>query len=359
MAHLSDVTHQKLDQRRPVGDEGLDPIHLRGIRKIGGFDAYIRCMEVVTIPGSIYGNVMVWTGDQDGTLSIRRGVTGTILFTMEKKKDVYVSSLLAHGPYMCVGLSDGYLRIFDQQTYQLEWEGKHHSGAITCMCSLGSQLFTGSTDWQVMQWDVKAFRCVGQYSGHQNAVLSMCVEGNQLFTGGDDFAIRCWDLDLAEEKTTPWPIIGHKGGVRSLVVQEVFLFSAANDGTMKVWNTQTGQLVKFLDHREGPITCMMKDPSSDHLWAGGVDGVICVWDTLTLNLVTRMYDHAGTYVNGLSVLSRVNAMKVWSVSHNGVVKVWFSETDTPEADSLALQQQEAELQSTVEQMRATVIQNYE
>ncbi|KAJ9448046.1 hypothetical protein DIPPA_01182 [Diplonema papillatum] len=359
MAHLSDVTHQRLDQRRVWGEDVLTTQH-QGVRNVSGFDGYIRCVEVVQTPGAYDGSAAVWTGDQDGEISVRRA-NGRILFSIERKKDVFVTSMLSIGGFMWCGLSDGYLRIFDEETYALAFEVKQHSGAITCMTYLNGCVYTGSLDWQVLQWDASEFRYMVQLSGHQNAVLCLASEGNTLFSGGDDYYIRCWNLDTLQERGHPWPIIGHRGGVKALQVHEVFLYSASIDGTMKVWNTQTGHLVKFLDHRDGPITSLMKDPCSDRIWAGGVDGVIAIWDTTTLQLVTRMLDHAGTYVNSLHVLIRLSEMKAWSVAQNGSVKVWNSESDpqgNPQHQVAVLRQQQ-ELQFTVENMRATVIHNYE
>ena len=357
MALLSDVTHMRLEERRAWSEETTAT---KGIRNIGGFDGCVRCCEVVRSPEEYFVGTDVWSSEQTGEVTVRRGATGQPLLAIERKKDVYVLCMLSYGGFMWCGLSDGYLRIFDELTYELAFEVKQHAGAVTCMVALDGYIFTGSRDWQILQWDAVTFRYMVQLSGHQNTVNCLAAEGHVLFSGGSDYAIRCWDLETMQEKAHPWPVIGHRGDVRALVIDEVFLFSASTDGTMKVWNTQTGQLVKFMDHRDGPIMTLMRDPTASRIWAGGVDGIVCVWDAQSLQLVTRMFDHAGTYVNCLQILARVNTMKVWSVAANGTVKVWMSEA--AEADpqcQIASLRAEQELQQTVDHMRAAIIQNYE
>eukprot|EP00659_Diplonema_papillatum_P019473 gene19473-30011_t len=298
MAHyLSEVTHIKLDQRPPLQENestwSKQPPSTEWV-------SFVRAMEVATRGPDEQHGVGIWTADQEGTISIRT-VKGDAVFSIEKKKEVHVSSLLSHGPYMWAGLSDGYLRIFDMKTYELCFERKQHSGRITCMISVGADVYTGSDDWQIYRWEAKTFEPVRQFSGHQCSVLCLAHDGGDvLFSGSEDFTIRCWDLEKGVEKVGGgWPARQHYDGVTALVIQEVFLFSASRDGTIKVWNTQTGDMVKFLDRRDGPITCLLKDPSSQRIWAGGTDGIISVYDAFSLKLVTRMKDHTGTYVKHL------------------------------------------------------------
>eukprot|EP01065_Artemidia_motanka_P024666 TRINITY_DN29572_c0_g1_i1.p1 TRINITY_DN29572_c0_g1~~TRINITY_DN29572_c0_g1_i1.p1 ORF type:complete len:1395 (+),score=342.03 TRINITY_DN29572_c0_g1_i1:52-4185(+) len=362
MALLSEATRQRLEQRR-VEDHGQDyavaPL-TTGVHRLGGFSGHIRCAAVATAPCPQIPGDVVWTGEQDGTVAIRVAPSGDIVHRLQRKKEVHVTCIMPFGVYMWCGMSDGYVRIFDQQTLNFKWEIKQHAGAIRAMIAVGNAVYTASQDWQIVQWtpDQQSFKYM-QMSGHTNAVLCLAAEGLSLFSGGDDCTIRCWDLEARREREDGWPVLAHKGSVRDLVIHEMYLFSASADGALKVWNTQTGDLVRFLDRRDGPLTTLVRDPVSRRLWSGGVDGVICVWDTQTLTLSGRYQDHASTYVNLLTAVCRASALKVWSIGGNGSAKVWFSESGVADQQFATLINQERELQGQVEEMRTTVVGNFE
>ena len=331
MAHyLSDVTHAKLadENRLMMLDEDEQDWSRQPTSQ--EFEGYIRAMEVSSVfgPDMAKNSVDIWTADQEGTISIRN-LQAEVSHIIPRKPEVHVTTLLAHGPLMWVGLSDGYLRIFDQKKLELIFERKQHSGRITCMISVGPDVYTGSDDWQIYKWSSKTFEPTLQLSGHQCSVLCLAHDGNDaLFSGSEDFTIRCWDLENKKERLGQgWPARNHSDGVTAIVICEVHLFSASRDGTIKVWNTQTGQMLKYLDRREGAITSLMKDPTSMRIWAGDTTGTISVYDALSLNLVTRMRDHADTYVKHLGLLVRLSSLKVWSLNGDGIVKVWYADED--------------------------------
>ena len=361
MAHyLSDVTHARLadETRLMMLDDENDEEYTKAQPTSYEFEGYIRAMEVSSVfgPDMAKNSVDVWTADQEGTISVRN-IESDVSHVIPRKPECHVSSLLAHGPLMWVGLSDGYLRVFDQKKLELIFERKQHSGRITCMVSVGPDVYTGSDDWQIFKWSSKTFEPSLQLSGHQCSVLCLAHDGNDvLFSGSEDFTIRCWDLETKKERLGQgWPARNHSDGVTALVVCEVHLFSASRDGTIKVWNTQTGQMLKYLDRREGAITTLLKDPTSMRIWAGDTTGTISVYDALSLNLVTRMRDHADTYVKHLGLLVRLSSLKVWSLNGDGIVKVWYADEDN---EYSVYQPRCDQLQDVVEDKRAQLIENF-
>ncbi|CUG93014.1 Hypothetical protein, putative, partial [Bodo saltans] len=69
MAHyLSDVTHLRLELRWSEEDGAQ-----RGIAHTHDFTGQIRCVEVIPREAP---HVEIWTGDTDGTLTVRRGLDG-------------------------------------------------------------------------------------------------------------------------------------------------------------------------------------------------------------------------------------------------------------------------------------------
>eukprot|EP01062_Namystynia_karyoxenos_P066528 TRINITY_DN6045_c0_g1_i1.p1 TRINITY_DN6045_c0_g1~~TRINITY_DN6045_c0_g1_i1.p1 ORF type:complete len:1130 (+),score=505.62 TRINITY_DN6045_c0_g1_i1:119-3508(+) len=362
--YLSEATHQRLQLRPKPGDEDEAEEEFRQRITSHTFKGRIRSMVVATRTGP-QGQPQIWTASE-GDIELRN-IRGETLAQIERKKDTLVNCMLAHDRYLWVGLSDGYLRVFDQRTLALVSEVKQHAGPVMCLLGVGPHVFSGGSDWQIYVWEPKDFRCIGQLSGHQNQVNCLAAEGDFIFSGGEDQAIRCWTWDPVgregEEIIDNWPKVGHAGGIRSIVINEIFLFSASSDGALKVWNTQTGQLVKYLDQRgtdrgaQIRIVCLERDPAAQRIWAGSTDGVISVWDAQQLHRVGRLDSHSESYVKDLLMCVRLSSMKVWGVNDSGEVKVWFSDTDE-DADWSADRPPTDELQAKIEQLRAQVIDNY-
>eukprot|EP01065_Artemidia_motanka_P043216 TRINITY_DN5956_c0_g1_i1.p1 TRINITY_DN5956_c0_g1~~TRINITY_DN5956_c0_g1_i1.p1 ORF type:complete len:1134 (+),score=425.11 TRINITY_DN5956_c0_g1_i1:89-3490(+) len=370
MAHfLSEATHSRLETReKPMpgyGDDAESRMHRLFQSKMKSTELpdeeCIRSMVVAT-RSTAQGQPLIWTAEE-GDISLRN-IRGQKTASIEKKKNTLVNCMLTHDRYLWVGLNDGYIRIFDQHTLALSGEIKQHAGPVMCLLSVGSAVFSGGSDWQIYVWDPKSCRCVGQLSGHQNQVNCLAVEGDLIFSGGEDQAIRCWTWDgstrSGEEKIDNWPKVGHAGGIRAIVINEIFLFSASSDGGLKVWNTQNGQLVQHLDQRDSghgarvQITCLQRDPAAQRIWAGSTDGIINVWDAQQLHLVGSLDAHHQSYVKDLLMCVRLSCMRVWGVNKNGVVKVWRSDTDE-DAD---WSRQEDGRQLQVEELRSKVIANY-
>mmetsp|Transcript_36701 Transcript_36701/g.113126 ORF Transcript_36701/g.113126 Transcript_36701/m.113126 type:complete len:975 (-) Transcript_36701:34-2958(-) len=418
MAHfLSEATHQRLELRDAPDELGEEDQYATGVVKTHVFDSAVRAFTVVdnchsddaeglsryhaaestpfaaamqrtlrqgaldvTVGVESTADSMprlqIWTGDTNGTVTGRIGVTGAPqhVLMQPREKGVFAYALHHHDPYVWVGLSDGFVHIFDANSGARVCEMRAHTAAINAIITVGNYVFTAASDWQILQWDPVELKRVphGQLSGHQNAVR--CLAGTTadsstsgvLYSGGDDYVVRCWDLDTGYERADPWPIIGHTDSVRAIAVHGVYLFTASSDGQVKAWNTQTAQLVRTLDDR-GPNTCigaLAIDAASPALWAGGTDGVIRIWNSQTLVLVGERTDHHATHVALISPVARANAVKAWTLDSNGTLTTLFSDPDgacstTGTGGYKALQPLEQELQRQVDTNRVKILQNYQ
>lgn len=359
MAHfLSEVTHQRLEQR-----EGTDEtLFSAGVTVTHDFECQARCVEVVPTQSGdgALADVVIWTGNIDGSVVIRRGLDGEPVATIAGKKNIFVYSLLTVGSTMWAGQSDGYITVFDLRSADRLCEIKGHIGAVNAMLAVDDAVFTCGSDWQICRWDPNTMSRVahGQFSGHQNAVRCLISEPGILYSGGDDNCIRAWDLTSGLEKAAPWPIVAHDNAVRALAIHEVYLFSSSTDGTIKTWNTQTAQLVRQLDQREAAVNTLLFDRPNVRLWSGATDGTVCLWDASNLTLVGQINTHHNTHVALIKEIARVNAVKAWTISADGVVRTWYCDTDPMTTDFVALADMEASFQQEIETHRTKIIDNY-
>lgn len=356
MAHfLSEVTHLRLELRT----EPLESHDRDGIVHTHDFTSLMRSFAVVPRKQGSVDEIEIWSGDIDGSLTVRHGIDGRPLRTYPPcEANVFIFAICAAPPNMWIGKSDGFLEVRNASSCDKLFDCKGHVGAINAMTHHISYVFSASSDWQITMWCETTFARLCQLSAHVNAVRCMVADGNCLLSGGDDGVIHCWNLDTRLPKDALWPIRAHNDSIRSLDILEVYLFSCSNDGQIKVWNTQTAQLVRVLEKRSCAINSLFVDDCSRKLWSSSADGAVNVWDIDTLTHRCSMTDQRVTNVPLVKSLARVNSLKIWTIGTDGSVRVWYSDSDPGATEFDALAEMESQLQEYVDQYRVRIVHNY-
>ncbi len=98
-----------------------------------------------------------------------------------------------------------------------------------------------------------------RFSAHDDSVVSLTWQGNQyLTTGSLDRLLKRWDL-LTETPIHTYQ--GHSRGVRTAcTVSTGQLVTAGNDHSVRVWNVETGALIRTLNQHSKPIYCISVCP---------------------------------------------------------------------------------------------------
>ena len=100
--------------------------------------------------------------------------------------------------------------------------------------------------------------------------------------------------------------------------------SGSMDGSVRVWNLQTGQCQYTLTaHDRALVGVLGLSPS--HLASGGVDATLCIWDPDTGELRHTLAGHAGAITcfqhDEFKVLSGSDGgVKLWNISDGTVVR---------------------------------------
>ncbi|CAH8575694.1 unnamed protein product [Dicrocoelium dendriticum] len=148
-----------------------------------------------------------------------------------------------------------------------------HRGDVTAVCIHPNinYLATGSSDRAVRLFDVRSGKLVRLYTGHKGSVQSLAFSpcGRYLASGGWCGAVCLWDLGTGHQ-------VGQLGGYSASTSQPRSDPSASSPmDESSCWLT-------------GPVVSLAYCPdNSGRLAAGGLDGVVRIWDTSGGRCTTR------------------------------------------------------------------------
>lgn len=118
------------------------------------------------------------------------------------------------------------------------------------------------------------------YLSSWTSYLSFSPDGQTLATNGQDGSIAIWNVQTGElnqwdghETPTVWAVLFNPQG-KTLV-------SSSHDQTVRVWDVQTHQCLHVLRGHQNGIRAIAFDPSGQRLASGSFDQTIRLWDVNT------------------------------------------------------------------------------
>lgn len=166
--------------------------------------------------------------------------------------NVALFDIKSAGDFIVVGDSSGCLTWLDRLTGTLIKQQKVSSKSIRSIAvqEAENRVILGSSDSSIYVLEATSGNIMYTLEGHTNSVFSLqCTKfGNQLVSGGRDAQLIYWQLE--EEKGHLITCIpAHLYTINSLdiSVDGKWLASGSLDKSVKIWDTQTYELVKVID----------------------------------------------------------------------------------------------------------------
>ncbi|MEO1341709.1 MAG: hypothetical protein AAFV28_11345, partial [Cyanobacteria bacterium J06635_13] len=118
------------------------------------------------------------------------------------------------------------------------------------------------------------------FTGHKDGVNSVAIKDNLIVSGSFDGTVRVWNLETGELKHNFTDGVFTNGvapvyGV-DIDVRGNRIASGAYDGKVRVWNLETGELENTFTGHENWVMAVFID--GDRVFSGSMDGTIRIWD---------------------------------------------------------------------------------
>ena len=171
--------------------------------------------------------------------------------------------------------------------------------------------------------DQQRSRC---FKSHNDLIkaIAFSPDGKQITVGSYDKTIKVWDSDTKELVSI---LYGHKGPVTAVAFSPDgrLIASGSEDYTVKIWHLASGMLKKTLKSHEKGVRSVAFCPDSKLVASGSLDDTVKLWDLATGTLYDTLEGHKQWVT---AVQFSPDGKLIASGSKDKKIKLWDSVTGT-------------------------------
>lgn len=179
-------------------------------------------------------------------------------------------------PVLISGSYDRTVRVWNMETGKELHCLKGHTRAVRALQFDNCKLITGSMDHTIRVWDWRRGTCIRTLHGHSEGVVCLNFDSTVLASGGVDTTIRIWNLKTGGAFT----LRGHDDWVNAV----------------QLWDSRpansTGPVDSALDFADSSCQGIGVDPGK-MLFSASDDGTIRLWDLNLRTCVRQFVGHMG------------------------------------------------------------------
>ena len=239
----------------------------------------------------------------DGTVVVAVSQSGIQVFgwpTLDRQRTIKTSSLNLHcvsfspsGKHLAVGggapSEEGVVEVFSWPKGELVAKFDSHDDSVRSVVWQDDvRLLSASIDREVKLWNLeKEANPVLTLQGHSRSVNALCLvkNGKTLVSTGVDQSVRVWDMESGELIRS---MNQHTKPVHALAVRPVrdglpMVASAARDRTIRFWQPTIGRMVRYIRLDSEPLNIAWTN-DGDRVLATCVDGRVRIIDPVEVTV---------------------------------------------------------------------------
>lgn len=190
-----------------------------------------------------------------------------------------------------------------------------------------NHLISASWDKTIRIWNMKTGECMRTLGMQTNCVatISMSADGHYVAIGFRNGAVSIWN---AKSGICEQYFIGDRGAVLSVFIDEHGdnVVSGSWDGNVRIWNiaSKKHKLLNYMpqDSEGFPannIRSVSMSANGLYTLSGNTDGTVCLWETMTGDLIRTLKGHNQRVE---SISTNIDGSKAVSVDRDGIVYAW-------------------------------------
>jgi WD40 repeat protein len=266
----------------------------------------LLCQFGVDLTGWDFSDLTVWNAYLRGVALHRVNFTGADLarsvFT-ETFSQILTVAFSPDGKWLATGDVNHEIRLWQVSDGKQLLSCRVDEGWVWSVAFSPDGRFLASTaNRTVKLWDVQTGVCVQTFEGYTDRVFSVAFspDGRLLATGSEDHLVRVWEV---RSGTLLHVLDGHTNEVRSVAfapievrlpnqpTKSLVLASGSFDGTVRLWDTRTGQCVQCWHGHQGWVWSVAFSPDGEWLASSGSDRLVHLWQVDTGTQVRSFVGH--------------------------------------------------------------------
>ncbi len=234
----------------------------------------------------------------------------------------YDASFSPDGQTLATASGDGTVKLWNWKTGKEQLSLKGHSDAVLTVSFSpdSTQVVTGSRDQTVKLW-TKTGTLLQTFTGHGNNVraVSFHPESRLIVSGSEDNTVRLWSVNRNPLDTT---LQGHTEAVWgvSFSPDGQTLATASGDETVRLWQTDNGETVGILPHRD-QVNAVQYSPNGEMLVTASDDQQIRLWNSS--GELRQTFPRQSAAVTGVDISP--NGEMIASGNEDNQVQLWTGE----------------------------------
>ena len=330
------------------------------------------------------GRRVLGASNSNNSLSLWDSKTGALLHTFSEQTPVPAGgpatlsapAFSPNGERILIISKNGVGQLWDADNTNLLYALEEQSETVnTAMFSPdGKQIATGCNDNTTRLWDAWTGRLLGRVA-NQGPVqyLAFSQDGRCLMIANDDGPVLVWNVQILDqpkkiakldtaggfgiflsdrfrmliessdgprlwdlETSKPLREFVHAHDIYSTVnfvdvsSDGKLVLTASDDGTARVWDAESGSVLRILSGHTKRLTSAIFSPSSKEIITTSNDGTARLWDTTTGGILVVLRGHT-LWGNGVSTVTSValskDGRRAVTGGIDGTVRVWNIPSD--------------------------------